>query len=487
VQQNRDGEQNLYKQFGLFSTLLLLLSVSLSAGSFEDFKRTQNTHFTNYKDKRDGEFNNYLKTAWQEYTAKTSKALYERPKPKSIEPTVERKIQDIGPLIHIQVQQTVKQKEVKRDTLVSKVENSKDVSFDFFGELIAFDVDAKIKPMKFYPQNQQGISNVFSLLASSNYEDTVAKIDRICKSLNLNDWGVYLLVTQFSQELFTKPDESQLFAWFIFNKLGYDVKIGLSKKHIVLLHYSKKLIYSTPAYSFDKKKYYHISEYSKSSKSRVYTYEQSYPDAEKALDLGLKTLPFFAEDFRKRELHFEYLGKEYLVAYRYNQNLINFMATYPQADYETFFNAPLSKDIYEDVAKSLKQYLDGQRSSSAINFVLAFVQKSFIYERDDLQFGREKVMFAYETLYYDKSDCEDRATLFAYLVKELFNIGVVGVKYKDHMATALYIPMKGDSVMKNGRRFVIADPTYVNANIGQSMPKYRARLPESFIVVEKER
>jgi len=486
VQQNRDGEQNLYKQFGLFSTLLLLLSISLSAGSFEDFKRTQNTHFTNYKDKRDGEFNNYLKTTWQEYTAKTSKALYERPKPKSIEPTVERKIQDIGPLIHIQVEQTVKQKEVK-ESIINKVKNSKDISFDFFGQFLTFDIDSKIKPLKFYPQNQEGISNVFSLLASSDYEDTVSKINKICKRLNLNDWGVYLLVTELSHELFITPDESKLFAWFIFNKLGYDVKVGLSKKHIVLLHYSKKLIYSTPAYSFDKKKYYHISEYSKSSKSRVYTYEQNYPDAEKALDLELKTLPFFAEDFRKRELHFEYLGKEYSVTYRYNQNLINFMATYPQADYETFFNAPLSKDIYEDVAKSLKENLDGQHSSSAINFVLAFVQKAFLYERDDLQFGREKVMFAYETLYYDKSDCEDRAILFSYLVKKLFHIGVVGVKYKDHMATALYIPMKGDSVMKNGRRFVIADPTYVNANIGQSMPKYRARLPESFIVVEKER
>jgi hypothetical protein len=64
-------------------------------------------------------------------------------------------------------------------------------------------------------------------------------------------------------------------------------------------------------------------------------------------------------------------------------------------------------------------------------------------------------MFANETLYFDKSDCEDRAVLFSYLVKELFGIGVVGIKYKDHMATALYVPMDGDSVKAGQRKFVI--------------------------------
>jgi len=118
--------------------------------------------------------------------------------------------------------------------------------------------------------------------------------------------------------------------------------------------------------------------------------------------------------------------------------------------------------------------------------VLHFVQKSFQYERDNQQFGREKVMFAQETLYYRKSDCEDRAILYSYLVKELFGVGVIGVKYKDHMATALYIPMSGDTVKDGSRKFVIADPTYINASIGQSMPKYRSQIPQSFIVVRKD-
>jgi len=94
-------------------------------------------------------------------------------------------------------------------------------------------------------------------------------------------------------------------------------------------------------------------------------------------------------------------------------------------------------------------------------------------------------MFAQETLYYDKSDCEDRAVLFASLVKEFFGLRVIGVKYKDHMATALYIPLDGDNVMVESKRFVVADPTYVNASVGVSMPKYRAMKPLEFIRIKE--
>ena len=159
------------------------------------------------------------------------------------------------------------------------------------------------------------------------------------------------------------------------------------------------------------------------------------------------------------------------------------MATYPQADYETYFNAPMSEESYADIAEAMKGYIDSKRATVALNFVLNFVQKAFIYERDQQQFSREKVMFAQETLFYDKSDCEDRAILFSYLVKKLFGVTVIGVKYKDHMATALYIPVRGDSVKAGRREFVIADPTYINANIGQSMPRYKNIIPEKFIVL----
>ena len=514
MQQNKVGEQKLYRLFGHFSLALVIGLTSLHAESkqsFADFKKTQTQSFQTYKDERDNAFNSYLKEQFKAYNVYKGTPLYEKPKPRVIKPTQEVKQKPVGPKISIKIKKFIvvepkpeeiikKEPEIKQepkpieDVKIPKKEEpvvvvpviKYDLNFDFYGSELGFNVPAKLKSANFYPQNQKGITNFFASAASSEYEDLISDITKTSKELNLNDWGVYLLVLKISDSVFSDTDNSKLMSWFIFNKMGYAVKVGLASRHIVLMHYSNKLIYATPSYNFGKKKYYVVSNYAKGDVGRLFSYKQDYPGSTKALDLALETMPKFKSNMIDKTLEFKQFGNTYKVPFEYNKNLIDFMATYPQADYATFFNAPLEDKTYKSIASSLKKHLDGKKASEAMNFVLSFVQKSFKYERDNQQFGREKVMFAQETLYFDKSDCEDRAVLFSYLIKELFHVPVVGVKYKDHMATAIYVPMDGDKIIAKSKKFVVADPTYINANIGMSMPKYKSIKPQSYIVVKKD-
>lgn len=490
--QSKDGVQRLFRQFGLFS-LTIALSSTLLAGSFEDFKRSQSQSFKEYKDEEDAKFDKILKEQWKAYKAQKGIELYEKPKPKEIPKTSPKDIKNVGPLVNVQIVAKSKKEAPKEESeeksefivVIQKPQKTekKEIEFDFFGTHLGFNISKGIKIANFYPTNQKGITNYFNKVASSEYEYIIDDIKKIKTDLNLNDWGVYLLVNKFSKKVYKNDDNSRLLAWFIFNKLGYAVKVGLSNRHVVLLHYSDKTIYSTPNFNFGNNKYYVVSSYAKGNVGRLYSYEQNYPGSDKPLDLSLKTLPNFVKEVKVKEIGFSSKGKEFRMAVEYNQNLLDFMSTYPQADYDTFFNAPMENDTYIKLAESMKKYIDGKKMSDALNFVLHFVQKSFKYQTDDEQFGREKVMFAQETLYYNKSDCEDRSVLFSYLVKELFGIDAIGVKYNDHMAAALSIPMNGDYVKAGRKKFIIADPTYINSNIGESMPKYKHKKPEAFIML----
>lgn len=539
VQQNKVGEPKLSRLCGRFSIVVLIALSSLHATSFEDFKKSQQESFKQYKDERDNQFNKYLKEQWKAYNAYKGTPLYEEPKPVKIAPAPKEPVQKVGPTVYIKVKEepkVEKPKVIEKPVIVEKpqilekpkvieepktvekpkiveepkvvevpkalvkpkeqepkivviekpkaVTVQKDIAFDFFGTQVGFDMPRGLQSASFSPRNKTGIANFFDVAASSDYASLVEDIKGLKSSLALNDWGVYLLVTQLSQKVFTNQNEADLLSWFLFNKLGYAVKVGLAKDRIVLMHYSKKIIYATPNYTINQKKFYVVANYNKGSVGQLYSYEQNYPGADKPLDLAMQKLPLFPELEQSKTLRFEYGAGKYTIPFAYNKNIVDFMATYPQADYDTFFNAPLEQRTYESIAKELKKIVDGKKASEAMNIVLSFVQKSFDYQRDDEQFGREKVMFAQETLYFDKSDCEDRSVLFAYLMKELFGVNVVGVKYKDHMATALYIPLEGDKVKYGAREYVVADPTYINANIGQSMPKYKPLKPESFITVQ---
>ncbi len=489
MQHNKAGEQKWYNQYGLFSLIFLLTFSTLNANNFEDFKKSQANSFNKYKDEKDNAFKNYLKTQWYEYQKQTTRPLYEKTKPKKIIPAKINKDKSLGPRItihksNIKTPTIHKYKTIEKQIEVKK-QIQKDINFNFFGSEVGFNIDNNLKNAKFYPQNKKGILNFFNIAASSEYLTTISEIKKISKEMQLNGWGIYELVTKLSKHIYTNQDNANLFSWFVFNKLGYATKIALSKTHTLLLFYSKKIIYSTPSYTFSNKRFYVISNYAKGRLGGIYSYKQNYPNADKPLDLSMKEIPEFKLNLKQKVLKFKEYGKTYIVNISYNQNLIDFMSTYPQADYTTYFNTPLDSITYTSLVKSLKKYLDGKKATDAINFILHFVQKSFKYERDNEQFYREKVMFAEETLYFDKSDCEDRAILFAYLIKKLLGIGVVGIKYKDHMATALYIPIKGDSIRVGRKKLIIADPTYINANVGQSMRKYRDIKPQSFIFLQK--
>lgn len=481
VQETEDGVQKLLKLFGLFSIFLLIIPFSLQGQSFADFKRTQSGSFQTFKDEKDKQFNTYLQEQWQEYEAYTTPDLYTNPKPKTIEELHEMQTKPIGPNIDIAIIKLGDQNKTS-DLLVS-VKN--EFSFDFFGTYLGFDIDPKMKTARFYPRNQNGILSFFGVMASSDYESIVFKLQSISKKMNLNDWGVYELVAQLSKSIYAKPDEEKLFRWFILNKMSYDTKIALWQNHVVLLQNTLQTVYATPRYKISGIYYYALDhQNTHESLGRLYTYEKNYPQAVKKLDFKLQELPNLNESVSIRKLSFSSAGKTYDFELKLNKNLIDYMGSYPQVDYDVYFNADFDKRVYSDLSRQIREYLNGQKASYGLNFLLHLVQKSFTYERDEDQFGKNKVMFAEETLYHKSSDCEDRAVLFAKLVKKIFNYSVVGVKYADHMSTALYVPIEGDEVKIASRRYVIADPTYVNANIGMNMPKYKHIQPESFIKLQ---
>jgi hypothetical protein len=145
-----------------------------------------------------------------------------------------------------------------------------------------------------------------------------------------------------------------------------------------------------------------------------------------------------------------------------------------------YFDADVSADLKQSLYKGLAPLLKGKSEEEAVNIILRFVQTAFKYKTDQQQFGYEKYFLPDETIYYPYCDCEDRSVLFAYLVRNLLGLEVVGLDYPGHIATAVHFKsnVKGDSFIFSGKRYVIADPTYINANVGMTMPQFKNVKPK---------
>ena len=115
----------------------------------------------------------------------------------------------------------------------------------------------------------------------------------------------------------------------------------------------------------------------------------------------------------------------------------------------------------------------GKTQEDAANMLINFVQTAFEYKTDDDYWGYERSFFPEETLFYQFSDCEDRAILFTRLIRDLLGLDAILLYYPGHIAAAVEFSedIPGDYlILDGGRRFLVCDPTYINATIGMTMP-----------------
>lgn len=166
--------------------------------------------------------------------------------------------------------------------------------------------------------------------------------------------------------------------------------------------------------------------------------------------------------------------------------MIDLFKTYPQVDIEVYANATPSEEFCASVNRVIKPHIENLTPYKAVSYLLNYVQYNFKYATDDEQFGYEKPFFCEESYYYPKNDCEDRGVLFSFLVRYLLKMDVILIDYPGHIAAAVHFPtdVKGESVMYNGKRYVICDPTYIGASIGMEMSDFK---PEDRTVVPVER
>ena len=156
------------------------------------------------------------------------------------------------------------------------------------------------------------------------------------------------------------------------------------------------------------------------------------------------------------------------------------LSDYPLMDVQCYALSVVLPQFHQTISEQLKPQLEDMSQCEAANALLHFVQHVFGYRQDHDLHGRYKVNFVEENFYYDENDCEDRSILYAVLIRSLLGLDVHFVEYPDHECTAVHFTdcfTRGIGYEYNGDFYLICDPTYIGADIGKCMPKYRGMRP----------
>ncbi|MCT4590836.1 MAG: hypothetical protein N4A71_23635 [Carboxylicivirga sp.] len=354
---------------------------------------------------------------------------------------------------------------------------TKNIRVDFFGSPASLLVDKRMSALTIKTVKPASFANYWDDFTATYYQVYLESLLNYAEDKNLNDWGIYQLIDLTSRQLHSTANGRTMWTWAMMNQAGYQAKIGYSGNSVYLLLPFMQEVYEKPYYSIDGSNFYLMS--AKKGIRNMMTYTQDFGGATKKVDLHLPFALNFIDPanavVRKTTLPNESQPLELHL----DKTVMAFLASYPQTVNTVYLNAAMSSSVKETLYEYLTPRLKDKTETQAVTYLLNYLHNSFEYKTDRDQFNKEKMFFPDELFYYPYSDCEDRTVLFTRLVNELLGLDAVALTYFSHMAAAVSFsePVEGYSLLVDGRRYTITDPTYINAPIGSVMPEYEKYTP----------
>ena len=449
---------------------------------FNSFKGSISQQFDNFVQHNDSVFIQFLAQSWKEFNGAQNK-MPTPPKPvkqPKVSPSTKPEIPVNSDTINVPpVLDNEQLIPVPKDSVPKKVEAfstaSTSSSFIFYGSVISMPRPGSGLP-KLNTLTKDGIISFFTSASNSSLLNSISRaVKESSTDCKLNDWGLASMLMTAAQKLYSTRNEQVLFTWYALIRNGFNAKVGYNRERVYLLLPATEKVYSL-SYSINGISYYLIDfDLNNQQANLLSIYEADYPGNKTGFSFLITESPQLGNQFMTKTI-----GIGTFFDLKINTNLINYYANYPTCELKVFFAAPLSEAVVRQLDAYFNPALVNKTDDERVAFLLNFVQRGIKYQTDQEQFGREKYLFAEETLFYPAGDCEDRAILLAKLIKRYTKLEAIGLLYPEHVSLAVNIKnvTSGKYFTYKNKRYYNCDPTYLGASCGEIMPRFMNSVPE---------
>jgi len=359
------------------------------------------------------------------------------------------------------------------------------VNFEFFGMPISLEAAPSFNVPFDKTLSQESVQDFYEQLNSSRYSGVTDNLINYKQRYKLDDWLFYQLIRKTAQQFSPKQDNYHrytLYKWFLLGKTGYNTLLTIADNKVLFYVQCDELVYNIPYRMKDGQQFvclnYH--DYGNNidfTKSHFTEVAVLIPEALHSFTYKISNLPEFSDqEYTEKELDFNYYQEEYRFRIKVNPDVKTIFTNYPVVDYSTYFNIPLSSETYRTLIPELKKALKNKPTKEGVDFLMRFTRYAFLFKPDAEVFGAEKRLSPEQTLLFNESDCDDRAGLFFFLVKEIYDLPMIVLSYPKHVTIAVQFDKPfGNTIVYNGKKYSICEPTPQRTDlpIGKSLPQLR--------------
>ena len=343
---------------------------------------------------------------------------------------------------------------------------------DFWGNKIGFNHNELEVNFR-----DQDINSAFDQVMVSIQGSVVNAIEVISltkKELQLSDWLTYQLIRKCANAISPKEKNFNLYTLTkaaLLENLGYTPLLCWEGSSYLLYVKTEEEVFNLPIKIFRGENYvcinYHDFNYKETIPFSTLSIQLLNHENGSPFKFSISSIPNIPDQSANEKiLTFQYRSKMIELPILVNPEVRNYFTNYPATSYATQFNIPLNELTRQSLLGNLKKKLIGLTINEGVNMLLSFTRTAFDFANDTEVFGREKRLTPEETLLYEKSDCEDRAALFYYLVKEIYNLPMIVLSYPDHVNVGVVLDGNGFVVNHENRLYTVCEPTPQKKNRG---------------------
>lgn len=477
------------KKHLFISLFVVLVILPCKAQDFNSYKQRQQEAFRiqkqksqeewdAYRRKANADFAQYLERAWIKRTIEEPKP--EPPKEPDIPPVVLPEIDiDIPEDVPIDVDVNIPELAIEPVPIApipyKPKPTEKALSFTYYGthDRIRLDIDKKASLRGF---DEKAVSRFWKDLSGEVYDNVIADCQDIRANRDLCDWAFFKMTEKVAQILYNNNNEQVVFHAWLLSQSGFSIRLGRENGNIHLLLGTTSIIFGKPYWRTSDGIFTLLDD---DCSTTMYLMDVKFPKT-----YPLRTRMSAGNYFEKNRASGRELKSDKYPAAKAtvicDNNILAFLNDVPvsaiegseDTDFLKYADMILSEGAGRELYSTLFEQIAGKEESEAANIILNFVQTAFEYKTDGEVWGRERPFFPEETLFYPYCDCEDRAILFCRMIKDLMALDVAFVSYPGHLAAAVCFNQEvpGDYFLVNDKKYVICDPTYINAPVGWTMP-----------------
>ena len=480
----------------VFTLMVLSVSAQTPQEEYEAWKRQAQGSYSQYRQKIIDDYQTFRKKANEEYAEFVKSAwasVGKRPaikppeEPKPIQPPVAPEKKPLPEVIpHEEVAPTPTPKPVPDvpipEPSTTPIENTMQVTY-YGTTMNVHTPQGQMLALK----NLDGetLSKAWMRFSDGSFDALLADCLKAKKQLGLGDWGYITLLEMVTKKVASKQNEAVLLLQWLLTQSGYHARMAKSGNGVLQIWMPfDVIVFNLPYIELDDTMYFLITENDQND-NELQVMDKAFP-GENIPNLRVVGNP---------KLDYKACGRKTLSSKGYtsfslksevNRNLIDYYNDYPKiaGSWDVYASTSLSEEAKQLLYPKLRDLLENKNELEKAERLLNLVQTAFEYKTDEEQFGDERSLFADESLYYPFCDCEDRSILFSILIHDLLDLDVVLLHFPGHLATAVKFNsiVKGDYLDLDDGRYVICDPTYINAPVGLAMPECKDQKVRVFLL-----